>query len=266
MKFTALFDGVLEFLGARGRFAARTAIHAGHRFRSHAQRHAAGVHGGIAGAHHGHPLAHAHRRIVNRLAVAAHQVDARQEFVGGEDSVERFAGNLGEFGRSRAGAHEGRVVAHFGEQLRDGEELADDAVEPDLDAHLLQVLDFRVDDHVRQAEFGDAVLQHAAGHVQRLENGHLHAVARQFAGAGQARRSGTDDGGRLRRGLSSSGILIPAAAHGGIGHEAFQAADGHRLELGAHHASGFALRFLRADAAANRRQGVGGSSESGRNA
>ena len=122
-----------------------------------------------------------------RLPVAAHQVDAREEFVGREDAVEGLAGDAGELRRSRAGAHEHRVVAHLAQQLRDGEQLADDGVEPDLDAHLLQVFDLGVDDDVGQAELGDAVLQHAAGHVQRFEDGHRHAVAGQFAGAGQAR-------------------------------------------------------------------------------
>ena len=58
--------------------------------------------------------------------------------------------------------------------------------------------------------------------------------------------------------------LVPAAAHGGIGDEPLQAADRDRLELGADHAGGLALRFLRADAAADGGQRVGRSSESGR--
>ena len=124
-----------------------------------------------------------------RLPVAAHQVDAGEKLVGRKHAVERLAGDAGELRRSRAGGDEGRSVAHLAEQLRDGEQLADDRIEPDLDAQLLQVLDLRVDDDVGQAELGDAVFQDSAGHVQRLEDGDLHAVARQFAGAGQARRA-----------------------------------------------------------------------------
>ena len=51
--------------------------------------------------------------------------------------------------------------------------------------------------------------------------------------------------------------LVPSAPHGAIGHEPLQPSDGHRLVLGPHHASGLALRFLRAHAPAHRRQRVG---------
>ena len=86
----------------------------------------------------------------------------------------------------------------------------------------------------------------------------LTPLLRQVSGAGQAGRSGADDGRPLCPGRRrAAGLLVPAASHGEIGHEALQPADGHRLKLGAHHAGGFALRFLRADAAADRGQGVG---------
>ena len=120
----------------------------------------------------------------------------------------RLAGNAHELGRSRAGADEDRIVAHVGEQLRDGEQLADDGVEPDLHAQLAQVVDLGIDDDVRQAEFRDAVLQHAAGDVQGLEDGDGHAVLGQIARAGQARRTRADDG----RALAGAARRLPAGS------------------------------------------------------
>ncbi len=70
---------------------------------------AGGIHGGIAGAHHGDALAHAHGSVVDRLAIAAHEVDAGEEFVGRKDAVESLAGDAGELGRAGAGADEGGV-------------------------------------------------------------------------------------------------------------------------------------------------------------
>src|SRR5262249_16845885 len=153
---------------------------------------------------------------------AAHQVHAGEKLVGGEDAVEGLAGDFGELGRARAGGYECGVVAHFGDQLRNGEELADDRIEPDLDPHLLEVLDFVVDNHVGKPELGDAVFQDTARDMQGFEDRDLDAVPCQFSGAGQPGRTGTDDGGFLTRRVVEGGELVPAAAHGAIGHEAFQ--------------------------------------------
>ena len=57
-------------------------------------------------------------------------------------------------------------------------------------------------------------------------------------------------------GLICSGI-VPAAPHREVGHEALEAADGHRLQLVADDAGGLALDFLGTDPAADRRQGIG---------
>ena len=46
-------------------------------------------------------------------AVAAHEVDAGEKFVGGKHTVEGFAGDAGELRRPRAGGHERRLDTHF---------------------------------------------------------------------------------------------------------------------------------------------------------
>jgi len=103
--------------------------------------------------------------------------------------------------------------------------------------------------------------QHAAGHVQRLEDGDRNAVARQVARACQTGRPRSDNRGPLFHCASRRPVrrrrFLPAAAHRHIGHEPLQPPDRYRLELGAHHAGHLALRFLRADAPAHRRQRVG---------
>jgi hypothetical protein len=149
-------------------------------------------------------------------------------------------------------------------EMRDGEELADDGIEPDLHSQLAQVVDLGIDDDVGQAELRNAVLEHATCDVQSFEDGDRHAVLGQIAGAGQARRTRSDDGGALTGAAGSFHRLIPTAPYGGVRDEALQAADGHRRILVADHAGRLALGFLRADAAAYGGQGVGALSGCGR--
>ena len=76
----------------------------------------------------------------------------------------------------------------------DGDGPADDHVQLDLDAEGLDGLDLGGHDLVlRKTELGDAVLEHAARTVQRLEDGHVVAELREVCGAGQAGRAGADD-------------------------------------------------------------------------
>ena len=66
------------------------------------------------------------------------------------------------------------------------------------------------DDLLGQAELRDAVHQHAARLVQRLEDGHLVAVARQVAGGRQPRRAGADDRDPLAGRRGDRGMLDAA--------------------------------------------------------
>jgi hypothetical protein len=108
-------------------------------------------------------------------------------------------------------------------------------------------VDLGLDDVLGQAELGDAVDEHAAGCVERLEDRDVVAALGQLTGGGQAGRPGADDGDRLaggrcaRRG-ASRGAPRP------VGDEALEVADGDRLALLAAQAEALALRLLRADA------------------
>ena len=108
-------------------------------------------------------------------------------------AVERIAGNAEHRRIAGAGADEDGVEAHLVDHLLDGEQAADQRVAFELDAELAQIVDFGVDHRVGQAEIGNAVFQHAAGLVERLEDGHLAAGLGHVGGAGHAGGTGADD-------------------------------------------------------------------------
>ena len=92
--------------------------------------------------------------------------------------------------------------------------------------------------------------------MQSLVNGHLVAQLGQVAGSGQAGRACTDDGHLVAVPLRNDrcGVHVLAVP---IGHKALQAADAHGLVLDAAGALALALALLRADTAADGRQGRG---------
>ena len=95
-------------------------------------------------------------------------MDAGEELVGGVHALQALAGDAHEAGQAGAGAYEHGLIAVLAHQLVDGEHLADDHVALEIHAHLLQAVDLLLDDGLGQTELGDAVHQHAAGHVQGL--------------------------------------------------------------------------------------------------
>ena len=124
----------MDFLGARRAFLLGTTVHTVHIFGAHSNGDAAGVHRGVARTNHRHFLAHARRRVGLRVLVGAHQVHARQVFVGREDAVEPFARNAHEVGKACPDADERGFVSHFLHELRNGEEASNDRIGHHLDA------------------------------------------------------------------------------------------------------------------------------------
>ncbi len=214
---------------------------------------AAGVHRRIASADHHHPLRLCYRRVAFGLA-GAHQVHARQVFVRRHHAHRILARYVHKVRQSRAGCHEYRFVSLLF-QLRDGDGLAHHAVFHETDAYLPEVVDLHVHYRVGQAEFGDAVFQHAANLVKRLEDGYFKPRLSQIAGARQP--SGTrPDNGRfdavpllaLRQGYPPGLALI-------VGGKAFKIT--YRYGFMPHFqvdAAALALLLLRTDAPADRRQ------------
>ena len=212
-----------------------------------------GVHRHVAAAHDHDALSDVDRGVV-RLVVGMHQVGPREELVGRNHAVEVLARDAHEAGQPGARADEYGVIAFVVQQRVDRHGAAHDHVGLDPDAQPFDLGDLaRHDPLLREAEFGNAVNQHAAHLVQRLENLHFVAHAGQVAGAGQPGRAAADDGD------------LAAVAHGGrlhggavfefpVADEAFELAHGDRFALDAQDARAFALALLRADAAADRRQ------------
>ena len=158
--------------------------------------------------HDHHALSDVDRGVV-RLVVGMHQVGPREELVGRDHAVEVLARDAHEAGQPGARADEYGVIAFVVQQRVDRHGAAHDHVGLDPDAQPFDLGDLaRHDPLLREAEFGNAVNQHAAHLVQRLENLHFVAHAGQVAGAGQPGRAAADDGD------------LAAVAHGGRLHGA----------------------------------------------
>src|SRR6266511_2067010 len=217
---------VADLLDAGRRLRLGAAVHAADGGRAEPLRDAQAVHRGVAGADDGDALADGDGRVFEREDVAAHEVHAGEELVRRVDLARVLAGDPDERRGARADAEEHGVVA----------------------------LLFAVDDLAREAEGRDAVLEHAAHHVERLVDRHVGAELHEVGGGGEAGGAGAAD-----RDLAE--LLREARGRGGlrlrvVADEALEAADADRLDLLADHALRLALRFLRADAAADRGEGV----------
>jgi hypothetical protein len=126
----------------------------------------------------------------------------------------------------------------------------------ELGAEAADVIDFRLYDVLREAEFRYAVHEHSARLVQSLEDGdvvpHLDEVPRD----GKAGRAGTDDRNALARGRRNLRDHHVPRNPLEVRDEPLQAADGDRLAPLAQDARHLALLLLGADAAAHRGESV----------
>ena len=185
---------VADLLDAGGRLRLGAAVDAADRRRAEALRDAQAVHRGVAGADDRDALAEGDRRVLEREDVPAHEVHAGEELVRRVDLARVLAGDADERRGARADAEEHRVEALLLDELRDGEGLADDLVGLDLHALVGELLHLAVDDLAREAEGRDAVLEHAADHVERLVDGDVRAELHEVGGGGEAGGAGAADG------------------------------------------------------------------------
>jgi len=196
--------------------------------------------------------------------VSGHQIRAGQELVGGVDAIEVLALDLHEVGQSGAGADENGIEAHIGHQLINCVEFADDITGLDLDAHLLEIIDFGCHNCLGQTKFRDTVSQDTARFMERLEDGDFVAEKGEVGRDGQPGRAGADDGDFLAGRWSQFGNHGSAMFSFPVGHESFKIADGDRSVFFGENTDLLALFFLRADTAANGGQGIGLFDLSGR--
>ena len=181
--------------------------------------------------------------------MGAAEVHAGEVFVGREHADAVLAGHAEEVRQTRAHTDEHSVVA-FVEQPLHGDGAAAHIVEADIHADGAQTVELARHHVLGQTEGRDAVDQHAARFMQAFEHGHIHAEAGKVARTGDGGRAGADAGHALLQPDDARGTFML----GVVGHEAFEAADGHGLALLAKDALAFALLFLRAHTAAHSRK------------
>ena len=146
-------------------------------------------------------------------------------------------------------------------QLVNGLALADDGIVYDLNAHCLEVLDLGSNDLFGQTELGDTVNQNAAGLVECFKDGDVVAHLTQITCAGEAGRAGADDRDAVTVGFGGLDLVLYFLVHVVVGDKALEAADADALALNAANALTLALFLLRANTAADSRQGVGGGDD-----
>ena len=216
-----------------------------HGLRAAAHRRPGHVCGDVAAADDHHPA------FQLRLLAAvdpAHEVDALGVIAG---DVQSAAG-------LQAHGHIEALIALL-PQLGNGHVLAHLHAAAELNAHLPQHVDLRLDHVLLQPEAGQAVFQHTAQAALLFKHGGAIALLRQVIGAGQARRAAADDSDLLvERAVYLGDHLLRHEPGGGVqvllGDEALHLVDGHRLVHGAPGAG--VLTAAVADAAAHGGEGI----------
>ena len=223
------------------------------RFRAKAKRCSRGIHCDIATADNDGFLC-PHDRRSRIVPVRVHEVGSCQILIGGEDAERLLTWNIHESGQSRAGADKDSIEALFLQKVINRSRTADNNVRLDFDAKRFYVLDFLGDNSfLGKTEFGNAVDKDAAGFMQRLKNCHTVPELCKITSAGKSGRTGADDSNFLpvRPGAVYRADTELFRLVSGI---TLELADGNRLSLDAADTLSLALRFLRADTAADRWQ------------
>src|ERR1035441_1096594 len=167
-----------------------------------------------------------------------------------------FAGNAHKLRQPSAGADKHGIVAFFFHQFVDGDGASHDYVGFKLHAHGAHVIDLLTDDPLWQAEFWNAIHEHATDLVQCLENVHLVPLLHQIPRRRQAGGAAAHDGNFLSRRRRLGQVADVEVALFIVGDEALQVSDAQRLNLLAHQTAAFAVIFLRTDAAGDGGQHV----------
>src|SRR5690606_15226175 len=251
-----LFLGILHLATRAGHVRRIATIGAGHALGTLADGGTVAVHRGVATSEHHHLLALHVDEIIGGLLEAEVAVDVGDEEIQGIVHARQIlTGETALHVGVGAHAHEHGVVV--GQQLLDADVLAHLGIETELDAHAAEDFAATAEYALLQLELGDAEGEQAADLRVAVEHHRGHAIAYQHVGTTQAGRAGADDGDALAGRLDLGHVRPPAHGEGSVGDVLFHRADGHRAEAVVQGAGAFAQAILRADAAADFRQGVG---------
>ena len=185
--------------------------------------------------------------------VGFHQIDAGQEFVGGQNALVVHAGDVHEHGQSRAGADEHGLKALLFHQFVDCNRSAHHGVCGDRNAQSFQAVYFLLDNRLGQTEFRNAVYQHAARLMERLKNRHIIAQPCQIPGTGKSCRTGSDDR-HLMTVLWCIAVGTNAIRPRPIRYEPLKLSNGYRFPLDPADANALTLALLRTNTTADRRK------------
>ena len=167
-----------------------------------------------------------------------------------------FPWNIHELRQSRARSNEHCGVTLFFHQLVEGHGSSDYNVGFKLHAHGTHVVNLLADDLLGQPELGDAIHQHAARCVQRLEYMNLVSLLDQIARSSQAGGTAAHDGDLLSRRRRFGQVADIQMALLIVGDETLQISNPQRLNLLAHQTAAFAVVFLRAHPPGDGRQHI----------
>ncbi len=183
-QFDAVFQRFRNFILCRRHLIPLFQAEHGDFIRTGTQCGTGDVNGHIAAAHY------------NSLTLQTNSVipvDAAQEIHTSLNTLRIFTGNTGE----PAALHSDSDIEAFVTllaQLLNGNIFPDFHTAFDLDTHLADHIDFRVEDIFFQPVARDAVDEHTAGFFFFFKNGHRVAVLPQEIGGRQSGRTGTDHG------------------------------------------------------------------------
>ncbi len=187
-------------------------------------------------------------------------VDRRQVDEAVDDSVQVFSGDRGNGRGLRARRDEYRVVRIDQSVER---VVVDGPSQDELDTGLLEEAPPGRHHGLVHPERRRAVGEQSPGLGRPVENGDGEAGPGELVGAGQSGRAGPDDGRAFAVGRRTRPFGPPAAAHGFLGDEAFQRADGDGAAVGGARAGTLAQAVAGTQATAHLGKVVGGCGDGG---
>ena len=138
-------------------------------------------------------------------------------------------------------------------KLVNGQGLTDHHVGFNMNAKLLERINFLCYDLLGKTELGNTVHKHAASGVKRLINGYVIAKLCKISCACKSGRTGTNDGNSVSVACRFYGFFLTEGIVP-VGNETLKATDSNRLSLDTSDTLGFTLRFLRTNSTANSRK------------